>query len=222
MTDVTIGYNSKYLINGVELGEVTEITPGEASTERVQATHMQSPGRRHEYISGMIDSGEASVVLNWIPGNSTDTTLRSLLASGATEEHTIVFPNGVTVTFDAVVTGFSKALPLEDRMTATVTVAISGEETWGAESAPTNTTLPAISGLLEVGETLTAYPGVWTGAPTFTYQWQNEGANIVGATSQTYVLQAGDTGDNIRVIVTGTNTAGNASATSPATDVIAA
>lgn len=222
MTDARIGYGSKYIIDGTEVGEVIEITPGEATTERVQATHMQSPGRRHEYIPGMIDSGEASFQINWIPGNATDTLLRGLLASGAIEEHTIVFPNGVTVTFDAAVTGFSKVLPIEDRMTATVTVAVSGDETWGAESAPTNTVLPAISGLLEVGETLTAYPGVWTGAPTFTYQWQNEGANIVGATSQTYVLQAGDSGDNIRVIVTGTNTAGNASATSPATDAIAA
>ena len=62
MTDARIGYGSKYeiYISGafVEMGEVTEITPGEATTERVQATHMQSPGRRHEYISGMIDSGE--------------------------------------------------------------------------------------------------------------------------------------------------------------------
>lgn len=222
MTDARIGYGSKYLIDGVEMGEVFEITPGESTSERVQATHMQSPGRRHEYIAGMIDSGEASFQINWVPGSATDTTIRGLLASGDTEEHTIVFPNGVTVSFDAQVTGFSKTLPLEDRMTATVTVAISGEETWGAESAPTNTVLPAISGLLEVGETLTAYPGVWTGAPSFTYQWKNEGANISGATSQTYTLQSSDEGDNITVTVTGTNSAGNASATSPATDVIAA
>lgn len=217
MTDVTIGYNSKYLIEGVELGEVTEITPGEATTERVQATHMQSPGRRHEYISGMIDSGEASVTLNWIPGSTTDTTLRGLLASGATQEHTIVFPNGVSVTFDAVVTGFSKALPLEDRMTATVTVSISGEETWGAEAVPTNTAKPSITGAsVQVGVTLTAIPGEYTGAPTtFVYQWQHDAsgngtfANVsVGGTGETYVPVVGDIADFLRVGITPSNSAG--------------
>jgi hypothetical protein len=221
-TDAKIGYGSKYLINGVQIAEVFEITPGEATTERVQASHMQSPGRRHEYIAGMIDSGEASFQINWIPGNGTDTLLRGLLASAAVEEHSIIFPNGVMVTYDAAVTGFSKALPMEDRMTATITVAVSGEETWGSEDAPTNTVLPAISGLQQVGETLTAYPGAWTGAPAFAYQWENAAVSIGGATSDTYVLQAGDAGDAITVTVTATNTAGTASATSGPTGPIEA
>ena len=41
-------------------------------------------------------------------------------------------------------------------------------------SAPSNTSLPSISGTAEVGEVLTANPGTWAGAPTptFSYQWQ--------------------------------------------------
>ncbi len=41
-------------------------------------------------------------------------------------------------------------------------------------SAPSNTSLPNISGTLEVGQNLTADPGTWTGVPTptFSYQWQ--------------------------------------------------
>jgi hypothetical protein len=92
-----------------------------------------------------------------------------------------------------------------------------------AGAAPVNSVLPAISGLLEVGETLTVYPGVWTGGvDSYTYVWKNEGVAIGGATAATYVLQAGDTGDNITVTVTATNAAGSTAATSPATDVIAA
>lgn len=227
MTDAKIGYGSTYEIYSggsfVAVGEVTVITPGEATTDRVEATHMQSPGRRREYIAGMIDSGEASFEINWVPGNSTDTLIRGLLSSGAVVEHRITFPNGVTVTYDAAITGFTKALPIDDRMTATITVAVSGEETWGSASAPVNSVLPAISGIAQVGEEMTAWSGVWSGAPTFTYQWKNEGANIVGATSATYTPVVGDVGDNITVTVTGTNTAGNASATSAETlPVIAA
>jgi hypothetical protein len=226
MTTARIGYGSTYEIYSggafVAVGEVTVITPGEATTDRVEATHMQSPGRRREYIAGMIDSGEASFEINWLPGDATDLLIRGLLSSGAVVEHRITFPNGVTVTYDAAITGFTKALPIDDRMTATITIAVSGEETWGSASAPVNSVLPAISGIAQVGEEMTAWVGVWSGAPSFTYQWKNEGVNIGGATSATYTPVVGDIGDNITVTVTATNSAGSASATSIETAAVIA
>ena len=144
MTLAAIGYGSTYEIwNGaletpayVALTEVISITPGEAETDRVEATHMLSPGRRREYVSGMIDSGEASVEINWIPGNATDLLLRALLESGETVSHRITLPENasgdrITLTFDAQITGYSKSMPMDDRLTATVTIAVSGAETWG-------------------------------------------------------------------------------------------
>ncbi len=74
---------------------------------------------------------------------------------------------------------------------------------------PVNTVAPVVSGTETVGQTLTCTTGTWTGLPviTYTYQWQNDGgtgtwANISGATSSTYGLQASDAGDDIRCIVT--------------------
>lgn len=139
MSDAMIGYQTKYRIWDaslttpafVDIGEVFEVTPGEATADRVEVTHMQSPNRRREYISGLIDNGEASFQINWVPGNETDTFLVSMFESGATVEHQIEFPNGATVTYEASVIGYSKAVPIDDRMTATVTVATSGAETWG-------------------------------------------------------------------------------------------
>lgn len=89
--------------------------------------------------------------------------------------------------------------------------------------APVNSRLPAIAGIAQVGQTLTAVPGLWSGEPVLTYQWKKAGANIVGATSATYVPVVGDIGAAITVVETGTNPAGNASATSGGTaNVIAA
>jgi fibronectin type 3 domain-containing protein len=95
-------------------------------------------------------------------------------------------------------------------------------------SAPSNTSLPTISGTSAAGQTLTADPGQWSGTTpiTYTFQWQscdqsgNNCANIAGATSQTYVLGQADIGTTLRVFVTGSNTFGSASATSNATAVV--
>lgn len=139
MSDARLGYLSKYSIwdTGVspaayfEVGEVTEITPGEETADRVEVTHYQSPDRRREYIAGLIDPGEASFTINWIPGDETDEFLRDLRDSGETRNHQIEFPNGVTVTYEAQILSISKAIPIDDRMTATINVAVSGGETWG-------------------------------------------------------------------------------------------
>lgn len=139
MTSASIGYGTKYSIWDaslttpafVEIAEVIGVTPGEATADRIDATHMQSPGRRREYIAGLIDNGEASFEINWVPGSATDELLRGLMASGAVVQHQIEFPNGVTVTYDAAIIGYAKEIPVDDRMTATITVAVSGAETWG-------------------------------------------------------------------------------------------
>lgn len=72
---------------------------------------------------------------------------------------------------------------------------------------------PAITGTTEEGETLTVSNGTWTGSPSYARQWQrNTGAgfgNISGATSATYVLQAGDVGATIRCLVTATASFGS-------------
>jgi predicted secreted protein len=75
------------------------------------------------------------------------------------------------------------------------------------------TVAPAITGTTQQGQTLTVSNGTWTGSPSYTRQWQrNTGAgfgNISGATSATYVLQAGDVGATIRCLVTATATFGS-------------
>lgn len=139
MTDAAIGYGSTYEIWDagqspaafVEIAEVFNITPGAAVADRIDATHMQSPNRRREYIAGLIDNGEASFELNWVPGNASDVLIRELMDSGDAVEHRITFPNNVTVTYTASIIGFEKEIPVDDRMTATITVAVSGAETWG-------------------------------------------------------------------------------------------
>lgn len=83
-----------------------------------------------------------------------------------------------------------------------------------AVTVPENTVLPSIIGTGSVGQTLTADQGTWTGSPTFTRQWLNNGSDISGATGTTYLVQSGDAADSISVRITATNAAGSAIATS--------
>ena len=93
---------------------------------------------------------------------------------------------------------------------------------------PVNTVIPTItgcggsglactgSGALDptVGETLTATQGTWTGAVSFSDQWDDCNSTgtactaIAGATSLTYTLQSADAGDSIVFVSTAYNYAG--------------
>lgn len=138
MTEAILGYDTGYEIWDstlsvpayVPVAEVTMVTPGSATADRVEATHMKSPGRRREYIAGLIDSGEASIEINWVPGSATDELIRRVFESGETVLHRITFPNKARVAFEAQITGYEKDVPVDDRMTATITVSVSGAETW--------------------------------------------------------------------------------------------
>ncbi|MFZ4585844.1 MAG: hypothetical protein ACOYNI_11535 [Acidimicrobiia bacterium] len=92
---------------------------------------------------------------------------------------------------------------------------------------PANTALPTITGTAQRAKTLTASTGTWQNAPrSFAYRWQRcdssgaSCANIANGAAKTYVPAANDVTFTLRVVVTATNTAGSASATSAATAVV--
>ena len=95
-------------------------------------------------------------------------------------------------------------------------------------TAPSITTLPTISGTLNVGETLTATAGTTSGVPTPTrvLQWQRSDngttgwADISGATGTTYLLGFNDEDKYIRVAQTEENILGTATANSVSTGQI--
>jgi len=81
-------------------------------------------------------------------------------------------------------------------------------------AAPINTVLPAISGSTTVGATLTCSQGTWSNSPTsYAYQWLQDGSNISGALSSTYVIASGDQGHTLSCTVTATNVTGSTPAT---------
>jgi hypothetical protein len=115
--------------------------------------------------------------------------------------------------------------PIQFDSTGTVVAHLAS----GSATLPANTALPAIAGVAQQGQTLSASTGTWSGSPSsYGYLWQDcdsGGAGcvaIAGATSSSYLLAGGDVGHTIRVVVTAANSAGSASATSAQTAVVQA
>lgn len=92
------------------------------------------------------------------------------------------------------------------------------------QEPPTNTSPPTITGLPEVGATLTGNPGTWTGPGIkYSLQWVRcDGgggacAAIAGATGDTYPVPADSVGSTLRLVVVATNKRGSATAVSDPT-----
>lgn len=102
------------------------------------------------------------------------------------------------------------------------------EPTPDPATAPSNTAPPTISGTPEVGRTLTASEGTWSGSQpqTYTYAWfrcAGDGtcSAVLNGTQPTYEVKSGDLGYRMRVTVTASNSAGSADATSAPTETVA-
>jgi len=127
-----IGYNSTFgIYNGVSyvnVGEVFAITPPGYARDAIETTHMTSANRYREFIAGLLDAGEASIEYNYTPAAAE--VVYTAMQSNSLGSFRITHPNGVTLTFSAVVTAWTPGIPMDDRMTGTATFKISGRPVW--------------------------------------------------------------------------------------------
>jgi hypothetical protein len=95
-------------------------------------------------------------------------------------------------------------------------------------TAPTNATLPSIVGNATVGTTVNGFPGVWSGATSYTYAWLRCNTSGTGcsaipnATNQAYTIAVADGNQTLRFKVSAKNTSGSTDAQSIAVHVTAA
>lgn len=209
-----------------QIKECFQINAPNVTDDNHEATHSQSPNRFKEYIPGLSDGGEVTAEMNFVPGSVTDLFLLS--TRGLALFTRITFANGVQILFNCLRQGYERDIPNDDKKTASLGLKVTGNPYQSAVAAPRNLVLPSISGVAQVGQVLTADPGEWAGALSFGYQWQGDTSgngtftNISGATDQTLVVPVSQVGDDVRVVVTGTNTNSSVAANSVETASVAA
>jgi hypothetical protein len=78
----------------IEISEVTNISGGGGTTERIDFTHLRSPGRRREYKPSFIDSGTLTFTVQYIPDDASHIQILTYLDSQAEFSLREVFPDG--------------------------------------------------------------------------------------------------------------------------------
>jgi predicted secreted protein len=115
------------------IAEVGDIDGPSMSVNTIDMTSHSSPGARMEFLAGLIDSGEISFPINFIPDDATHdatTGIQKIMNDRDVWNWQMVFPDATTVTFAALVTAFGVKAPVAGKLSADVTFKISGQWTW--------------------------------------------------------------------------------------------
>lgn len=150
MTEARIGWGGKFYLGTadteaslVQMQEVVEIGFPTDETDEVEATHLLSPGRRKEFVAGLIDGGEFNVVTNYDPGSATDLAFTDAKDTGTTRKVRIVVPDNSgtgAADWNIVVSGFVKKyapdnMTAGDVIKATATIRVTGALEQGTGAA---------------------------------------------------------------------------------------
>lgn len=143
MTAAVLGYGAKLLMHDgaglktaiasyLEIGEITEGPDDEDTVSEVDATSHQSPGRRREFIAGLIEGGSINITCNYLPSDGSQdrtTGLQKVFEDGEVRTFIIVDP-GATVgsSVDCLVTSRAKARPVDDIMKISFDLRKTGAE----------------------------------------------------------------------------------------------
>ena len=112
-----------------DIGEVMSFTPPSPSRDIIDVTSSSSDNMAREFITGLIDYGEASFEIIWDAGSANDTLLRTISLERNPRFYRASFSQytpAKTITFRAFLTSYAPAAPLDDKMTASITLKVTG------------------------------------------------------------------------------------------------
>jgi hypothetical protein len=150
MTEARIGWGGELHLstddteaNLVELAEVRDVSFPQDEADEHEVTHLKSPGRRKEFIQGLIDGGEFTATFNYDPGSATDLLLTAAKDAGTHRKTRIVVPDDSgagtadwNFTFSTFVRRYAPE-PMEPNapITATATFRVTGAVEQGTGEA---------------------------------------------------------------------------------------
>ena len=109
------------------IANVTSISGPSLSRETIDVTAHDSPDGWMEFVGGLKDAGEVSADINYDP--SKHDTLVADFDDDEPRNYQLVFPDGTTWSFAAILTGFEPEAPYDDKLAASLTFKVTGKPT---------------------------------------------------------------------------------------------
>lgn len=107
------------------VAEITDCTPPEWAREAIDTSHTTTPGGKMTFMpSDLKDLGQLEVEMNFDESEEPP-------IDDDPETWVLTFKSGTTWTFEGFLTNYAPAAPIDDRMTANVTIKVSGDITIG-------------------------------------------------------------------------------------------
>ena len=124
MADVATGTTLTW---GGAITEIVSISGPSLTNEPADTTNLSSTWRTRLPI--IPDGGEVTLELNYEPDAASHASFITDLAAGTIQEAVITYPDGggTTLTFDAMCTAFTPNAPVGDKLSATVTLTVTGD-----------------------------------------------------------------------------------------------
>lgn len=125
----------------VQVTELVSVTPPDQTRDTIDTTHHGSTGDFREFISSLMDAGEATGTIHYEPDSTADELLVAVLSSGDLTAFAIDVNNGAgtqqRISGSAILTSYAPAdVVIDDKMTATITLKVSGPLVRGAVPGP--------------------------------------------------------------------------------------
>lgn len=111
------------------VGEIVDMDRAGGTRSEIDVSHLESTSK--EFLAGLRDSGSYTFSMNWLFGDAGQAAV--LAAEGSDDPATfrVTYPSTDSLTFDGYVTSVSgPSLGVDDKLSGSVTIRISGDLTW--------------------------------------------------------------------------------------------
>lgn len=111
------------------IAEINSITGPGMTRDTIDVTSLDSTGGYREFITGFRNAGTVALAMNF--SRSTYETMKDDFESDTLQNYEIVLPDAenTTLEFEGLVTELPLSIPADDKVTADVTIQISGQVT---------------------------------------------------------------------------------------------
>jgi len=109
------------------IGDVVSIAAASISVATIDSTDLDSTWRT--FIGGIKDGGECSFEIAYDPSDTAHQALETDI-DGASKAVSIAWSDSTTMTFSAIITSFSPSAALDDKLTCSVGMKITGAVTF--------------------------------------------------------------------------------------------